>query len=148
MIKKIFILFISIFPSCSISTNFSKSVTDSFTGEILNHSYKEIENRKITWNCMIFEATSPYYIYFYSLNCAHCNQIKNKIIEYALIHENLYFIEDSKDILFGDDIDSTIGKSRPEDIYIKGFPSLIEIESEKCVLNIYGNNQIINKLIL
>lgn len=148
MIKKIFILFISIFPSCSIASNSIKSNSDSSIDESINHSYKEIENKKIIWNCMIFEANSPYYIYFYSLNCAHCNQIKNKIIEYALKYENIYFIEDSKDILFGDDIDSTIGESRPEDIYIKGFPSLIEIESKKCVLNIYGNNQIINKLIL
>ena len=146
--KKLFLTIISsiFLSSCSLFSSISTSLVVKSLDEEINHTYSEIKNKKLTWNYLFFDASSPYFVYCYSLTCSHCNSIKNKIIEYALKVENFYFYEDSSLTKFSDDIDSTIGISSSENLAIKGFPTLLKIEQSKLTKNIYGEGSIFNEL--
>ncbi len=134
--------------SCSHQLNIFNNSTSTSINGINEHNYNEIENRKLTWNCIFFEANSPYYVYCYSLTCGHCASLKNSVIEYALNNENIYFYEDSKDTILKGNVDDTFGVTSSKQLAIKGFPSLLKIEDETCILNIYGKEAISNELYL
>ncbi|HBF68705.1 MAG TPA: hypothetical protein DDW20_05260 [Firmicutes bacterium] len=113
----------------------------SNTNEI-KHSYSEISNYKVSWNDVFFIAKPQYFVYFYSLSCSHCNELKNSVIEYALNRENIYFCENSKDVIISENIANTIGISDVSKLSILGFPSLIKIEDNKLLCNIAGIDKI------
>ena len=88
-----------------------------------------------------------YFVYFYSLGCHHCNELKNDIIEFALNgQEHIYFIQESIDFVISDNIDNTIGISSIENMAILGFPSLVYINNSRVMENIGGISKIRNRL--
>ncbi len=138
------LLFTSLICSCFNAKNKDSNSTknhEEIESEI-THEYNEINDKKITWNSIFSLAKTQYFVYFFSKNCSHCNQIKNDIISYALTDENFYFVEDSKDTVLLDDVSQTIGLNSIDHFGILGFPSLVKIENNFCVLNIAGAHNI------
>lgn len=143
--KKLFaLLFVltSLIPSCDNNSSSVSFISATIEPEI-THSYNEIEDRKIKWKDVFFPSKTQYFVYFYSLTCSHCNQLKNKIIEYALVNENIYFVQDSEDVVIDKNVDQTIGINDVESLLIKGFPSLVQIDNKTITKNVAGINDII-----
>lgn len=129
---------------------FSKKETINKFGindsSISDHSYEEIDFCKIDlYECFLIDS-DDYYLYFYSNTCSHCSELKNYIIDKAIKNQNIYFIAASNKVQLTKDENLLIGAEKPGDIYIFGYPSLIEIKDKKCVKNVAGVSQI--KLVL
>lgn len=114
----------------------------------IEHSYTEVLDKKIEWNSIFSIAKPTYFVYFYSKTCSHCEQLKNRIIEYSFSHENIYFVEDGKDTVLLNDVNFTLGIDSIDKFGILGFPSLIKVENQKCVLNVAGIGDILIQLSL
>ncbi len=124
--------------SCSLISSSIEDTSFSQIEEEIDHNYKEIKDKKLTWNCLFFDAKVEYSVYCYSLTCSHCSNIKNKVINYALNNENFYFYEDSSSTVLSDEIKTTIGISSSDKLVIKGFPTLLKINQKTLTKNIYG----------
>lgn len=131
------VIILSILNSCSTSS-ISIPSNDSEISHIINHNYSEINQYKISWKTTFSQAKTSYFVYFYSLTCSHCEQLKNDIIEYALKNENMYFCQNSEEVIITENVYSTIGISSYEHLSILGFPSLIYIENGILKSNIAG----------
>lgn len=118
----------------------------SFTSEIVNHDYSEISDYRIIWNNIFNIDSNDYFVYFYSRNCSHCEKLKNWVIEKRLNGTEIYFIEDSKDIILVKDVKFTIGASSAEKIGILGFPSMLKITNHLIEINVAGEEQIKTEL--
>lgn len=148
MKKTIYLLLLAAFAltGCEQSPSFFPSKPSSSTTEIVEHDYREISSQKIDWNDMFNQGQNEYYIYFYSLTCAHCKNLKNEVIEYALKNDNLFFIEASEKVVIVEDVNFTIGSTSISEMGILGYPSLVKIEQKVCVFNVAGESEIISKL--
>lgn len=131
------VIFLSILKSCSL-TSISVPCCDSEISHIINHDYSEINQYKISWKNTFSLAKTSYFVYFYSLTCSHCEQLKNEIIEYALVNQNIYFCQNSEEVVISENVSATIGISSYEYLSILGFPSLIYIENGTLKTNIAG----------
>ena len=147
MKKLMLILSILLLSSCSIYESSDQSFLSSEEVSI-NHEYDEIVNQKLLWNDIFSVAKTTYFVYFYSLVCQNCNSIKNEIIEYGLANDDIYFVQDSKEFVFGNDITKTIGISDISFFFISGFPTLIEIDNAILVNHFVGVNNIRKTLFL
>lgn len=147
MKKLMLILPILMLSSCSIFEFTDQSFLSSQEVSI-NHEYDEIVNQKLLWNDIFSVAKPTYFVYFYSLVCQNCNSIKNEIIEYGLANDDIYFVQDSKEFVFGNDITKTIGISDISFFFISGFPTLIEIDNAILVNHVVGVNNIRKTLFL
>ena len=146
--KKLMLVFpILLLSSCSIYESTEQSFLSSEEVSI-NHEYDEIVNQKLLWNDIFSVAKPTYFVYFYSLVCQNCNSIKNEIIEYGLANNDIYFVQDSKEFVFGNDITKTIGISDISFFFISGFPTLIEIDNAILVNHFVGVNNIRKTLFL
>ena len=147
MKKLMLILPILLLSSCSIYKSSEHPFLSSQEVSI-NHEYEEISNQKILWNDIFSVAKPTYFVYFYSLVCQNCNSIKNEIIEYGLANDDIYFVQDSKEFVFGNDITKTIGISDISFFFISGFPTLIEIDNAILVNHVVRVNNIRKTLFL
>ena len=145
--KIMLILPILLLSSCSIYQSSEQSFLSSQEVSI-NHEYEEIVNQKLLWNDIFSVAKTTYFVYFYSLVCQNCNSLKNEIIEYAIKNQNIFFVQDSKEFVFGNDILKTIGVSDISFFFISGFPTLIEIDNAILVNHVVGVNNIRKTLFL
>ena len=132
--------------SCENSPSIFTSKTSESTPEIVEHDYREIASKKIDWNDMFLIDKNEYQIYFYSLTCAHCKNLKNSVIEYALKNDDLFFIEANEKVVIKNDVSDTIGATSISQMGILGYPSLIKIDQKVCVFNVAGESEIISKL--
>ena len=133
--KKIFILFVMPFLiSCS---------TKSSTSEIeVSHSYDEVEHLSMEWNELLTKENA-YYCYVYSIYCTHCENIKNYVIEKALLLSNLYFIKYTKTIPIIPDSEITIGQNNIENIGIMGTPTIIGVDKHEVTINVAGETKVL-----
>lgn len=145
MKKLMLILPILLLSSCSIYESTEQSFLSSEEVSI-NHEYDEIANQKLLWNDIFSVAKPTYFVYFYSLVCENCNSIKNEIIKYGLANDDIYFVQDSKEFVFGNDILKTIGVSDVSFFFISGFPTLVLIKNSKITNHIVGTKNIIDFL--
>jgi hypothetical protein len=112
----------------------------------INHSYDEVREYELLWETM-FDVDSPqYYVYIYSITCNHCEELKIYIIEKALTNKNIYFIKGSNKDQIGNDPNSSKFAENPGDIWILGYPSLLQITDHKCTKNLAGTVQIKGEL--
>lgn len=115
--------------------------------QIVNHDYDEISHLTINYKNIFEQIGKQYFIYFYSLTCGHCFELKNEIITYALCNKiKTYFVLECDEIKYGFDTNLTIGISNIESLFIKGYPTLIEINNNVLTFNEAGKNKIIEKL--
>ena len=59
------------------------------------------------------------------------------------MNENIYFVQDSEDVVIDKNVDQTIGINDVESLLIKGFPSLVQIDNKTITKNVAGINDII-----
>lgn len=108
----------------------------------ISYSYDDVIDYYASWE-NVFSIDMPNYnIYIYSIHCAHCANLKDHIIPYALEHKNIFFIEYTKDIPIGSNADSTIGITSIDNLFIKGTPSLINITESVVTANLAGQHDI------
>ena len=132
--------------SCENSPSIFASKTSESTPEIVEHDYREITSKKIDWNDMFSIDKNEYQIYFYSLTCTHCKNLKNLVIGYALKNDDLFFIEANEKVAIKNDVSDTIGATSISQMGILGYPSLVKIDQKVCVFNVAGESEIVSKL--
>lgn len=107
------------------------------------YDYKDFENIKISWNCVLFDAKPQYFVYVYSESCLHCQEIKNDVLKFIREGENsIYLIEANSDIPTGGNIEKTIGAKCITDIWIEGVPTLLEINNKTLTSNVCGTTEV------
>ena len=110
------------------------------------HEYSEIKDYSISWSETFDTEMDSYYLYFYSISCSHCVELKDFIIGKALERHDIFFVKNSSQDQFTEDENKSIGAENPGDIWILGYPSLLKIESKICTKSIAGNSKIIEEL--
>ena len=122
-----------VLSGCSTSENVQKEF-----------DYSDFENLKISWNLTFFAAKSQYFLYIYSLECLHCNNIKNEVLSFA--NDDvfpIYFCEWNSDIPAGDDAQKTIGSTSIDEVFILGVPTLLQIDNGVLTSNCAGTNSVL-----
>jgi len=141
---KLPLLIVAFLMSCNatpVSINDTNDVIIS-----VDHSYSEIAKYEITWNQIFEIEKQDYCVYFYSLSCSHCEELKNFIIESAQKREDIFFVKSSSKDQITNDQKLSINAGNPGEIWILGYPSLIKISNKKCTKNLAGTTQILNEL--
>ena len=148
MNKNIFLILPALIAltGCDKLPNMSLAKVTDETYQTIEHDYKEITSKKIDWDEMFSQPQNEYKIYFYSLTCGHCKNLKNTVIEFALQNDNFFFIEASEKVVIQKDVSNTTGAVSVSGMAIQGYPSLVKIEQKVCVFNVAGENEIISKL--
>lgn len=141
----IFLLpFLILISGCS-KKNIDHPSSTSIT--IKNHDYSGVENLFIEWTEMLNQNKNNYYVYIFSRTCGHCREIKNDVIEYALLDEgSLFFIEYQDSIPKVSFKEEVIGVSNIDKMGIVGVPSLFEIHDQKIVNYYLGTKEILEIL--
>ena len=145
MKTKTFVSAVALISLTSCTPNSSSSIsikTPSVINTSVNHDYIEIKDYRTSWYEFFDIDLDEYFVYFFSRTCSHCESFKNTIIEIALSRRNIYFVEDSDEVKFTDDISKTIGLTSIEDFVILGFPTLVEISNHKITKNVAGTKNI------
>ncbi|MDD4154304.1 MAG: thioredoxin family protein [Bacilli bacterium] len=133
-----------IFPFVFLLSFDSGNITqEDNTITIETYSYDDIIDITIKWDDIFAMTPRNYFVYFYSLYCGHCQSIKDLVINYSKRGEiTMYFVEASTEVVVAKDTHLTIGAMAVEQLWILGYPSLVEIENGAVVINIAGANAI------
>ena len=144
LIKSISTVLYVTLSACSSSANETTQQQEVVVEE--SHDYDEVSDYELIWETIFDVDSSLYYVYFYSPICNHCEEIKNYMISKALEKRNIYFIKaSSRDQITNDQNISNFAEN-PWDIWILGYPSLIQISNKKCTKNLAGISQIKQEL--
>ena len=142
--------FLLIFPillgGCTITKKEEKINVSNIVIPEADHEYFEVENYFINWENILKQNNEVYYVYFYSLTCSHCQELKNWIIERALVRGDVFFVKGSNKDTIKSDVASTIGATSVDEVAIMGYPSLLKIVNKTVTLNAAGNTKIIELL--
>lgn len=118
---------------------------DNHNDEVI-YEYNDVDHKMTSYENLFSIESEHYYVYIYSLTCGHCQSIKNRVIKFALNHDNFYLLEYVSSIPIYETIDTTIGATNYINVGILGTPSLLEIYKHVLVNNIAGENEIIKTL--
>ena len=105
-------------------------------------SYDEVSDYELVREAMFDVDSDKYYVYFYSMTCNHCEEIKNYIIEKSLERGDIYYIKGTSKDQVTNDTKKLIGAENLADFYILGYPTLALISNKKCTKNLAGIVQI------
>ena len=146
--KRIRFLFalISLVGGCGLA---QKEIPDSEDADVyipIDHDYNEVSEWSLTWESIFEMESDNYYVYFYSMSCNHCTEVKNYMIEKCLERGDIYFVKGTRKDQLTKDQNKLIGAEKPEDFYILGYPSLALIHNKKCTKNVAGISQIKQEL--
>ena len=110
----------------------------------VTYDYSDVETQIIDWCDIFSQLEDNYSVYFYSVTCGHCAEIKQSILSYYFLNkEVMYFSRTSEETVFGTKTD-LIGVSDLEDFHIFGTPFLINVTNHT-VSNYYaGVSEITN----
>ena len=144
LFKSLTAIMLFLLPSCSLAKK--PESQNNATILIEDHDYNEVSDYELLWDTMFDVDSAFYYVYFYSLTCNHCDEIKNYMIEKALERGNIYFIKSTSRDQLTTDQNKSKNAENPEDIWILGYPSLITISNKKCTKNLAGISQIKQEL--
>lgn len=133
-----------VLPSCSLAKKPESQNNETIIAE--DHDYNEVSDYELLWDTMFDVDSAFYYVYFYSLTCNHCAEIKNYMIEKALERGNIYFIKSTSRDQITTDQNKSKNAENPGDIWILGYPSLITISNKKCTKTLAGISQIKQEL--
>ena len=127
---------------CSLTKREEKNDVSDIEIPEADHEYFEVEDMSINWSDILIQNKTTYYVYIYSLTCTHCQELKNWIIETALVRDDIFLVKGTNKDSITTDISSTIGATKIEDVAIMGYPSLLKIHNETLVKNVAGNAKI------
>ena len=127
----------ALFASCSPAKSEQMS-KNAFSEYNINAS------QKIKWSDCLSQKEVHYLVFFYSETCSHCHEIMGDVLSF---NEDkivpMYFLDikasDTK-IPISNNIESTIGLSSIEDLFIAGTPSIVEVEKSVVKANIAGRD--------
>ena len=123
-------LFLSIICLLTASCNINGSAV------IKKYDYDDVTS-KILWSDIFTQEEDCYLVYFYRTTCAHCNELKEEILNYYFASEKtMYFVEVDDKARYGSVTDLTL-ITCIDDFYIFGTPFLIEMENNK-IKNYYA----------
>ena len=108
----------------------------------IEHNYEEVSDYELFWESIFDVGETNYYVYFYSLTCSHCEELKNYIVEKGLERGDIYFVKGTSKDQITNDPKKAIGAEIPVDIWILGYPTMLKISNQKCTKNLAGINQI------
>ena len=134
--KRLFLLSISLFAISCTSPPTSQ--------EVIEYDYCDVD-KHIEWSDIFDQPESIYHVYFYSLMCGHCKEIKQEILSYYFSSfVTMYFVDvTNKESIFSKPYD-VIGVNSIDSFYIFGTPFLIKIENSTVIECYAGVNQILN----
>ena len=144
LFKSLSAIILFVLPSCSLTKKAESQ--NNATIIAVDHDYNEVSDYELLWDTMFDVDSAFYYVYFYSLTCNHCAEIKNYMIEKALQQGNIYFIKSTSRDQLTTDQNKSKNAENPGDIWILGYPSLIAISNKKCSKNLAGISQIKQEL--
>lgn len=122
---------------------------DKTYNKLGTYDYADIDNKKIAWQDVFAIEVHHYYAYFYSPYCGHCQSIKDLVINYSMCGDiPMFFVEASYEVVVAKDTHLTIGATLIEQLWILGYPSLVEIESGVVIANTAGANAILEILLI
>ena len=112
----------------------------------VDRDYSEVSDYELTRELMFEVDEEKYYVYFYSLTCSHCEELKNYIVEKGLERGDIYFVKGTSKDKLTNDPKKLIGAENSDDFYILGYPTLALISNKKCTKNLAGVDQIKSEL--
>jgi len=139
--KKLFLLLAApLLFSCGPSNN------EKSTETIPTHSYEEVKDKTIDFADSLNRQENVYFVYCFSHVCEYCEQIKNEVIHIALKKvKTIYFC--STNVVEEElDPEATIGCTEIEDLFVGGYPSLIEIKNATVTRNLLGKTKVMEAL--
>ena len=127
----------ALFASCSPAKSEQMS-KNAFSEYNINAS------QKIKWSDCLSQKEDHYLVFFYSETCSHCHEIMGDVLSFnedKIV--SMYFLDikasDTK-IPISSNIESTIGLSSIDDLFIAGTPSIVEVEKSVVKANIAGRD--------
>ena len=142
MQKQLFKVILSTIVLCSCSNETIIQTEQYSNVSFQNFNYDDISDYELVRDAIFDVASDDYYVYFYSMSCSHCEELKNYIIEKALDRGDIYFVKGTSKDQITNDPKKSIGAGIPEDIWILGYPTLLQIQNQKCSKNLAGITQI------
>ncbi len=133
--------------SCNKTIVIVEDEKKDYSTQKITHNYDEIVDMKIYWSSIFSQKEDHYYVYLYSTSCTHCNSIKDAIIEYALEEtSNIYFVSSSAEHNLSETVDKYAIVDSLDELYSRGYPSLLKLEEHVVTLNLAGVRDIIDEL--
>ena len=114
----------------------------------MKYTYDAIDSLLISWEGLFDVKDAHYYALIFSKSCHHCLAIEEAVVRYALSESvpEMYFIQATPYIPKGKDISSTLGATTVDEIFILGWPTLLEIEEDTLIGHLAGEKAILKKL--
>ena len=110
------------------------------------YDYEDVEHLMISWD-QILDKDDKYFAYVYSETCGHCKEIKQVVLEKALLGKDaFYFVKYDKEIPVITNAELNIGCSSYFDLGIMGTPTLFEINNHTVISCYTGSNEILKTL--
>ena len=109
------------------------------------YDYSDVTTH-IDWIDVFSQTGDLYFVYFYSLTCGHCKEIKQEVLSYYFSsNETIYFVQADENTVYGSS-GELIGVSDVSNLFIYGTPFLIKLEN--CVIvEYYGGEKEIREYI-
>ncbi len=133
--KKIILLLIIVFVGCSSTNKNTESKKIYDYSDVTTH---------IEWKDTFNQQETLYFVYFYSVSCSYCNELKEDFLNYYFsANEKIYFVETSSspDARFGN-VASLKGVGCLDELVIYGTPALISINDRIIDEYYFGLTQI------
>ena len=109
------------------------------------YDYSDVTTH-IDWIDVFSQAEDLYLVYFYSLTCGHCKEIKQEVLSYYFSsNETIYFVQADEKTIYGSS-GELIGASDVSNLFIYGTPFLIKLENH-VIVEYYGGEKGIREYI-
>ncbi len=94
-----------------------------------DYDYSQIDLWLMDWDNLFETDATHYYVLVFSLGCQHCLALEDQAVAYALGEKEipLFFIQATPEIPIGTRIEGTFGATTVDEVFIIGWPTLIEI---------------------
>ena len=134
------ILFVVILTSCQ---------TQDLSVSSEKYGYDRIEALIIPWEGLFDVGPDHYLALVFSKSCQHCLAIEDTVVRYALAEGNtpLFFIPATSEIPKGNDLSKTLGATSIEEVFIMGWPTLLELSSGILIDHRAGEKAVLEKLV-
>ncbi len=132
------LLLMAMFASCSPAQ--SEQISKNAPSEYELQQYEHID-----WSDLFKQKETNYFVFFYSQTCSYCHEIMGDVqsfIQDEIVKMYLLDIKASSEkVPIGNDTENTIGTGNIDDLFIKGTPSIVEINEGIVTSNIAGKEK-------
>ena len=134
--KKIYLLATLILPIVSCNTT------------PVTYSYNDVKHLELSRDTLFSPTNSHYFVYVYSGGCYVCSALKKHIIPYSLSVDDFYYCLFEKEFNKGGNFDQNdiLGVSDPNEVFLIGTPTMLEIINKKIFAYYLGADAILDAL--